>query len=209
MIFPNSRGARARWLLKMTVDLLLWSLAAPIALQLRQDGTVARADMDGLLLFLGIGLAIKAAVLMVSGLERRSWTRSSTQELVFPKPHKKPHNWSSRRARRQIETGKPWRRGGSRQALSPLWNLCARAASPGRRELPGFTFARRFPGLASWFHAQLLAALPFRARFQAQDFQAQDPRPRSGLIDASTSCLVALPGCRPGRGGCRATIWTI
>ena len=71
-----------RFPLKFVADLLVWGVAPVLAYLVRFDGRVPAEHVPGLLWLLGIGLAAKAAALLVYRLHHQSWRHASFRDTV-------------------------------------------------------------------------------------------------------------------------------
>lgn len=67
---------------KFLLDLLVWGAAPVVAYLVRFDGRVPDEYVTGLVLLLGIGLAAKAAALVVYRLHHQSWRHVSFRDIV-------------------------------------------------------------------------------------------------------------------------------
>lgn len=76
-LFPNKSFTTSVRAPKYAADLAIWALVVPVAYFLRQA-----FDYSGMYTAMLIGVPIELALLHFSRLERRSWTRSTVQDLL-------------------------------------------------------------------------------------------------------------------------------
>ena len=74
-------GAEMRGAVKFLIDLLLWSLAVPLAFLLRLEGLPPQYR-DSLWIFVLLGFPIKAFFIALFGLHRQAWSRVGVRDLV-------------------------------------------------------------------------------------------------------------------------------
>ncbi len=75
---PNLLG---RATAKFALDLLLWSAAVPLAYLLRLE-TIAARHLQSVLIYLAVGLPIRAAMIWGFGLHRQAWSMVGARDLV-------------------------------------------------------------------------------------------------------------------------------
>ncbi|BAW01142.1 epimerase/dehydratase WbiI [Thermus thermophilus] len=75
-MIPGMRGA-----IKFLVDLLLWTLAAPLAFLLRLEGLPPEYQAS-LWVYTLLGLPVKALLIALFGLHRQAWSRVGVRDLV-------------------------------------------------------------------------------------------------------------------------------
>ena len=76
-IFPHKASGTWARAAKYLVDIALWTLVVPVAFFLRRA-----FHYEGILPYIAFGLSIKFMLLYLSRIERRSWSRSSLQDLL-------------------------------------------------------------------------------------------------------------------------------
>ena len=77
----DKMGAEMRGAVKFVIDLLLWSLAVPLAFLLRLEGLPPQYR-DSLWIFVLLGFPIKAFFIALFGLHRQAWSRVGVRDLV-------------------------------------------------------------------------------------------------------------------------------
>ncbi len=79
---PTPPQSSLRWLvpLKAATDVLLWSLAAPLAFFLRVEAPIHRYG-TALVLYTLIGIPLKTAIVLAFRLHRQSWRHASVRDL--------------------------------------------------------------------------------------------------------------------------------
>lgn len=81
----SARGTRRELLgraaAKFTLDLLLWSAAVPLAYLLRLE-TIAPRHVPSVLVYLAVGLPVRAAMIWGFGLHRQAWSMVGARDLL-------------------------------------------------------------------------------------------------------------------------------
>lgn len=70
-----------RWAIKFLLDLLLWTLAAPLAMVLRLEGLPPQYR-DVAWIYTLLGIPVKALLIAAFGLHRQAWSRVGVRDLV-------------------------------------------------------------------------------------------------------------------------------
>ncbi|MFN4074113.1 MAG: polysaccharide biosynthesis protein [Thermus sp.] len=70
-----------RWGIKFLLDLLLWTLAAPLAMVLRLEGLPPQYR-DVAWIYTLLGIPVKALLIAAFGLHRQAWSRVGVRDLV-------------------------------------------------------------------------------------------------------------------------------
>jgi len=81
-LWPHNLQGKTRLYTKYAIDLVLWGIAAPLAFWLRLDNRWL-FDVEMVVEYSLVGLAIKAGLIYVLRLYRQSWRRVAVSDLYF------------------------------------------------------------------------------------------------------------------------------